>query len=337
MKKISILFASIALAVGFTACDETKDDNPVLRTHEGTPTLNFLNTPSLQNMYINLTEANKQDNLHMTCSQPTEYGFATTVNYFVQVSLDKEFSYKYEIKNGFVDCSQINPLNDGIAEGICSYIQNSIRVSSGNPDYELQLADVTSYNNGDYYPVYLRLRSQVIGIPDMPVANTDYVSNVVEYKNMRAEYVALVPPDKPAGVFLMGGMNDWAANDAFEFYTTKVKGTFITKVVTIDGGVTFKVSPASWNSDFPYSGGVALNGGSPGGDAAIPVNEAYSLTNDSGSGNIFLKDNFEGIGILVQNGKNFKLTMVPADKIKDVEGIKGMLGAELAEYFEPYL
>ena len=30
-------------------------------------------------------------------------------------------------------------------------------------------------------------------------------------------------------------------------------------------------------------------------------------------------------------------TMVPADKIKDVEGIKGMLGAELAEYFEPYL
>ena len=337
MKKISILFASIALAVGFTACDETKDDNPVLRTHEGTPTLNFLNTPSLQNMYINLTEANKQDNLHMTCSQPTEYGFATTVNYFVQVSLDKEFSYKYEIKSGFVDCSQINPLNDGIAEGICSYIQNGIRVSSGNPDYELQLSDVTNYNSGKYYPVYIRLRSQVIGIPDMPAANTDYVSNVVEYKNVRAEYVALVPPDKPAGVFLMGGMNGWAANDAYEFYTTKVKGTFISKIVDIDGGTTFKVSPASWNSDFPYSGGVALNGGSPGGDAAIPVNEAYSLTNDSGSVNLFLSDNFQGIGILVQNGKNFKLTMVPADKIKDVEGIKGMLGAELAEYFEPYL
>lgn len=338
MKKISILFASLALALGFSACDETKDDNPVLRTHEGEPVLNFLNTPSLQNMYIDLTEDNKNDNLHMTCSQPTEYGFATTVNYFVQVSLDKDFSFYNELPNGFTNCSQINPINDGVAEAVCAYIQNVRRTALGNPEYELTIDDVTSYNSGNYYPVYMRLRSQVVGIPDMPVANTGYLSNTVEYKSVRANYVALVPPDKPAGVYLMGDMNSWGAQEAFEFYTTKVKGTFITKIVTITSGQKFKVSPAQWNKDFPYSGGVAINGGAPkAADEEIPLNEAYSLTNDADSKNLICPSDFEGVAILVQNGKNFKLTMVPADKIKDVQNINGMLGPNLMEYFEPYL
>ena len=86
MRKISILFAVLAAGVAFTACDETKDDNPVLRTHEGQPQVDFLNVPSLQNMYIDLTEDNKQDNLHLTCSQPAEYGLATTVNYLTAIS-----------------------------------------------------------------------------------------------------------------------------------------------------------------------------------------------------------------------------------------------------------
>lgn len=325
MKKISILFASLALAVGFTACDETKDDNPVLRTHEGQPVLDFLNVPSLQNMYIMLTEDASSNNLHLTCSQPEEYGFATTVNYFVQVSLEPEFTLYSEISNGFTDCSQINPTNGGMAEAICDVLQTKMRNQVGNPDYELTREDVLNYYDGGYKPAYVRLRSQIVGIPDLPVDGTEYLSNVVEFKNMAVDYMALTIPDKPAGIYLRGTMNDWGNSEGtlppYEFYTTKVKDTYITRIVTMPAGTEFKVADATW-------GAVNL------GASSIGVDEDPIALN--GDGNIALAQEFEGVAILT-GGSSWKLRLVSSGAIKDVQNINGMLGPVLKEELAPWL
>lgn len=328
MNKFSILSVSLAMAVGFSACDETKDDNPVLRTHEGQPMVEFLNTPTMQNMYIDLTEANASDNLHMTCSQPKEYGMATTVNYFVQVSLERAFTKYNEIDAGFTDCAQINPTNDGVSEAICGIIQDKIREATGNPEHELTTEDVTAYNDGDFYPVYIRLRSQVVGIPYNPVEGTDYVSNVVEYKHVRVNYMALTVPDKPSGMFLRGSMNDWGAPASDEFYTTKVKGTYITNVVTLPAGSEFKVADSTW-------GAVNLGGAEKGMEVEAD-GDAVSLK-DNGENLNLGGGEFQGIAILTKSGNNYKVRLVSAGSIKDVQNINGMLGDEFKELLGPWL
>lgn len=328
MNKFSILSVSLALAVGFSACDETKDDNPVLRTHEGQPMVEFLNTPTMQNMYIDLTEENASDNLHMTCSQPEEYGMATTVNYFVQVSLEKAFTQYSEIEAGFTDCAQINPTNDGVSEAICSIIQDKIRLQIGNPEHELTTEDVKAYNDGDFYPVYMRLRSQVVGIPYNPVEGTDYVSNIVEYKHIRVNYMALTVPDKPSGIFLRGTMNDWGAPAPYEFYTTKVKGTYITNVLTLPAGTSFKAADATW--------GTINLGGSTKGMEVEPDGDPVALK-DNGEDLDLSGSEFEGIAILIKSGNNYKIRLVSAGSIKDVQNINGMLGTEMKDLLAPWL
>ena len=72
MKKINIIVAAMAVALGFSACNETWDDNPTLGTHEGNEVKNFLNTPEMANMAVDITEANASEVFSLTCSQPTE-------------------------------------------------------------------------------------------------------------------------------------------------------------------------------------------------------------------------------------------------------------------------
>ena len=48
MKKIFLSVAVCSIALGFSSCSETWDDNPVLKTHEGVKTANFLNYPAMQ-------------------------------------------------------------------------------------------------------------------------------------------------------------------------------------------------------------------------------------------------------------------------------------------------
>lgn len=329
MKKISILLASLALAVGFTACDETQDDNPVLLTHEGQPVRNFLNTPTMQNMYIMLSEEAASDNLHLTCSQPTDYGFATRVCYYVQVALDRNFTLFSEVTNPFTECAQINPTNDGVAAAICDIIQTEKRAAIGDPNYELTKDDVLAYYNNTYKPIYVRLRSQVTGIPDVPVEGTDYLSNVVEYKNVAVSYMALSIPDKNAEFYLRGTMNNWGNGEGdfngWEFYTTKVKGTYITNVVTMPKGTEFKIADATWG---------AINLGGP---ASVGVDEKDAITIGTPDGNnMTLGQDFEGV-VLLTSGSSWKMRLVSTGEIKNIQNINGMLGPQLKEELAPWL
>ena len=54
MKKISIMFAAMVAALGFSACNETWDDNPKLGTHEGDVVKEFLNVPEMTNMSLQI-------------------------------------------------------------------------------------------------------------------------------------------------------------------------------------------------------------------------------------------------------------------------------------------
>lgn len=92
MKKITYLFAAMVAALGFSSCNETWDDNPTLATHEGDPVENFLNTPVEANTSIFITEDENKGTLHLTGSQPTQYGFAATVAYQVEMALNEDFT-----------------------------------------------------------------------------------------------------------------------------------------------------------------------------------------------------------------------------------------------------
>ena len=171
----------------------------------------------------------------------------------------------------------INPTNDGVAAAICDIIQTEKRAAIGDPNYELTKDDVLAYYNNTYKPIYVRLRSQVTGIPDVPVEGTDYLSNVVEYKNVAVSYMALSIPDKNAEFYLRGTMNNWGNGEGdfngWEFYTTKVKGTYITNVVTMPKGTEFKIADATWG---------AINLGGP---ASVGVDEKDAITIGTPDGN----------------------------------------------------
>ncbi len=111
------MFAAFAAALGFTACNETWDDNPVLKTHTGEIKADFLNNPVLQDQVIMITNDNKEGTFHLTCSQP-DYGYAAVATYKVQCSLTEDFANYEEIAQSFYDCSEINPVNADVAAAI---------------------------------------------------------------------------------------------------------------------------------------------------------------------------------------------------------------------------
>ncbi len=83
--------AVAAVALGFSSCKETWDENPVLQGHEGTLTADFLNVPTLKDQPVMITNDNKTGTFHLTCSQPY-YGYAAVATYKVQVSLTEDFA-----------------------------------------------------------------------------------------------------------------------------------------------------------------------------------------------------------------------------------------------------
>lgn len=74
----------LALTMGFTACEDDNDDNPVLAK----ATTFKLNTPIFANQQVDLESA---QNLVFTCSQP-DYGFPMQIKYSLQYSLNDDFS-----------------------------------------------------------------------------------------------------------------------------------------------------------------------------------------------------------------------------------------------------
>lgn len=290
MKKISLLFAVAVAALGFSSCSETWDDNPVIKTHEGEMKADFLNNPQMQDQVIMLTNDNKDGSFHLTCSQP-DFGYAAVGTYRVQVSLTEDFAKFEEISQDFYDCGEINPLNADVAAIL-------EKLSGVKTEADLPLP---------YQKLYMRLRAFVA----QDEAHTQFLSNVVSFKGVSADYLAIWVSGVPVNMYLRGGFpeaSDWGAIEMYQFMTGPEENTWVTNTITIPAGTEFKVADSSWGS---------CNWGGPTGSTTdIAVDTPFTLnTNsaDGGPGNIKMAAAFTGIAHLSLVKGVYTLTMASAN------------------------
>lgn len=294
------------VGVAFSACDDPKADNPTLITHEGDPVLDFLNTPPEANSGLQITEDNKDQNLVLTASQPTEYGYAATVDYVLEMALNEDFTTPAvdvpEIPamvdlGTFQDLSNISvPLSD-VAQGIFTM---------------LDITEETQVPTG-YMPVYMRLRANVVTDKHVVIPNTAFTSNTICYKNIQVVMApaAQIAPDQPTTYYVRGDMNGWL-NDQFDnqlnleelekynFLTTQEANTYMLPYIEIATTQAFKIAGQSW---------ADLNltlGSSPTMDEWIDC-----LWNDQA--NINVANDFAGAIYIQGKGEAWKVKFVPSE------------------------
>lgn len=275
MKKYILSCAVIAVAMGMTGCSETWDDNPVLVTHEGSPVVNFLNNPVMQDQEIMLTSSNATGTFLLTCSQP-DYGYAAVATYRVQCSLTEDFANYYEIKQDFYDCANINPLNKDMARAVET-------ISGVKKESDLPLAP---------RKVYVRLRAFVAQSPD----NTEYLSNVVSFKGIGADYFNIWLVGEKVDIYLRGAMNGWGSPAEWQFEQDKDDNTWILKNVSVEAGVEFKVADSAWGP---------LNLGADGAVKTVSVGEKTVLFGGNDPKNLKLDKDFKGDVKLSLAGGNY--------------------------------
>lgn len=280
MKKIFLACAIAGTVLGFTSCSETWDDNPVVKTHEGTIQADFLNEPTMMNEEIIMTEQNSTGTLHLTCSQP-DFGYAAVATYRVQCSLTEDFKNLYEIKQDFYDCAQINPLNFNVARAVET-------LSGVQTEADLPLAP---------RKVYMRLRAFISQTPD----DTQYISNVVSFAGIGADYFNMWIVGEKVDLYMRGGMNEWGTSPDWQFEQDEDDDTWILKNVTIAAGVEFKVADTGWRP-------INIGGNT------IPVGTKTMVNCDSNSTNMKLDKDFTGDVKLSYTGGNYYILFNPAKK-----------------------
>lgn len=282
------MFAAFAAALGFTACNETWDDNPVLNFHEGDQELNFLNQPEMQNMSVDITEENSGESFLLTCSQPKEYGYAASVAYTVEVSIYSDFKAPEGVSTPgsvvlgtvYKNCSNINPTRREIAEALCKMLDikdNSQIPTAYKTVYARLHANVVNENGNPVTSTVVKKEQNENGetVDTEVTLGTSYTSNaVILSKNVSCAYLAIVVPDLPTGIYIRGGMNEWlnpAFNDGdptaieqlpnYEFLTTTEANTYELAYVEIPNGVKFKFADKGWGDPNLGAGSAALQYG----------------------------------------------------------------------------
>lgn len=283
MKKIALTLGLAAVALGFSACNETWDDNPTLKAPNKEYT-DFLNEPELRETWITIDKdgADKEAALHMTCSQP-DFGYAAIANYIVEVCLTPDFAKPfvdgttpeagdyYSTEYAFTDCAQINPVADEIAECIC-------KLKGWTSEEEVQPEE--------YMKVYVRLRAF---IPEDEELTTIY-SEPKSFEHIRVTYYAASIPDLPSGIFVRGDINGWGSPEADQFYTTAKRGIYILKNCKIAKGQNFKFADSAW-------GDINLGAG-----ANCVIGTAFRLDNGGATGNLQCPEDFDGRILLINKG-----------------------------------
>lgn len=269
------MFAVAVAALGFSSCSETWDDNPVLKTHEGVQQADFLNQPQMKDQVIMLTRDNQNGSFLLTCSQP-DFGYAAVASYRVQVSLTENFAKYEELSDDFYHCDAITPKNADVAAVL-------EKLSGVQTEADLPLP---------YQKLYMRLRAYVPESED----NTEFISNVVCFKGVSADYLTIWVAGVPVNIYLRGGFpeaSDWSAVPQYQFMTGPEENTWVTNTITIPKDTEFKVAGSSWD---------ACNwGGTTGQVTGIGVDTPFTLnTNgaDGGPGNLKITADFTGIAHL---------------------------------------
>ena len=276
------MFAVAVAALGFSSCSETWDDNPVLKTHEGEQKADFLNQPQMQDQVIMLNNDNKEGTFHLTCSQP-DFGYAAVANYRVQCSLTEDFAVFEEINQVFYNCAEINPLNADVAAAI-------EKLSGVQTEADLPLP---------YQKLYMRLRAYVAQDEE----GTQFLSNVVSFKGVAVDYLAIWVSGVPVNIYLRGGFpdaSDWGAVPQYQFVTGPEENTWVTNTITIPAGTEFKVADSSWGP---------LNAGAGSAGSNVVPNTPLVIDNGDNPGNLMMTEEFTGIAHLSLVKGVYTLTM----------------------------
>ena len=184
MKKLNYILFSLLAVLFATSCEDPKEVNPVLNT----PTEFVLNTPVMQNQYIELTP---ETCVKLTASQPN-YGYAAAADYYVQVSLTEDFADFAEVnEEPYHNLGNIEVNGDELAMAICK-----LRGIAAKEDYTDEPART----------IYLRLRAEVKAMAEQSAI----ISNVVSLTQVK-EYFAL---KLPGYIYLIGACGGWTGPDA---------------------------------------------------------------------------------------------------------------------------
>lgn len=161
-------------------------------------------------------------------------------------------------------------------------------------DLELVMADGLALSSGE-------LKSgSVAGYWKLPEnLPSTVVLTVTTGSNPSIKIDANVEPYQVTGIYLRGGMNDWATPDEWEFVTTGVADTWILLNKQIAAGTEFKVADAVWGN---------INLGAPDMFAnEISPNQPYGLYVTSY--NLLLNTDFDGDIILRRSGSQYTLEL----------------------------
>lgn len=286
MKKIYFIGALCAAALGLTSCNETWDDAPVLNTHEGVQTADFLNEPQMQSAQVMITEQNATSNFNLTCSQP-DFGYAASAAYQVQLSLTEDFANYRELSQRYYDCAQINPLYGDVAGAL-------EELSGVRSEADLPLP---------YQKVYMRLKAFIPQTPE----NTTYLSNVVHYNAISANYLAIWVADVPVNIYLRGGLpgaEDWGAIPQYQLATGETKDSWAIKNVTIPKDTQFKIADADWK---------VVNLGAPGETEPVAVEPGKSFKLAASGKNLTVDKEFRGDILLTLTDGVYSVLLTPAE------------------------
>jgi len=235
MKKITIL-ASLFLGLSlFTACEDDRDENPILQD----PTTFVLNTPAYSTAVYDLQ---KSSSIELTCSQP-DYGFAAVTVYTVQVSLNNDFttegayttlSTTYTTAKMNVDASEI------------AVAATNLALANGKTEADFPLTT----------GVDIRLKATLSN------GAAAIYSNAIKLDKVRVHF-ALPPVVIPATMNIIGsgiGGWDWATNSISMVPMYDNNGTFWSMIyVTADGELKFNVEKAWNDSEFGASATLVDN------------------------------------------------------------------------------
>ena len=203
MKKIfSLAMMLVGVLATFTACDEDRDSNPVIKS----PTAFTINQSPVADQYIQLSQKN---NVNLTWSQP-DYDYNAYATYKVQVGLvGDDGKVTWQTKDGkpqFLTTTYTkansNISGEEIAAAICDL--------DG-------FKDKTQYVDKGYRKVALRVYSCIENSMGEEVAGTGIMSSNYATFNHMAAYNAV---KSPGFIYLVGSLSDWKEPNAgnLDFY-----------------------------------------------------------------------------------------------------------------------
>lgn len=284
----AIKYSAIALAATalFAACDDDRDDNPVLA-----PVSEFhLNTPAFVNQLVDL---GLSDSLTISWDQPS-YGFPIVVNYNVEVSKTGEFTTSYAQQTA----------DETGATKADYYSFDATQQCSQNiaaRDFSRAIAALSSWEGEADVPaeqeLYVRVKACPSSKSDLGGTMTS-VSNAFKFST-RPVYVALKDAD-PQLWYLIGaciGDGKWTNNnDGFGVSTfpfsiisgakydsnTGVGAIVFNGYLTTDGFKVIKTI-GSWDEQIGSGDGgfVFRDGGS--GNITVDKNGYYKVTMNTAS------------------------------------------------------